>query len=171
MQTRFSSAAGLALLAGMVPAGPALAASGETANAAGAAAGKVIKPIVLSHTAGAALSFGTFTTGSGGRVDVSTSGVGSVTRTVAFVPGQSAPSADQFTLTGGKRQTFTIVTGNGSVTNGLNTMTFTTAPSSTSGSTSTTGTFSFTVGGKLTVAGGESGGLYSGTYSATVAYN
>ena len=33
------------------------------------------------------------------------------------------------------------------------------------------GSFSFTVGGKLTVAGGESGGQYTGTYTATVAYN
>jgi hypothetical protein len=171
MNIRIGSAAGLAILAGIVPGGPASAATGDTSSAAGRAAGKVISPIVLTHTAGATLSFGTFTTGTGGKVDVSTSGIGTVTRTVVFVPGLSVTSADQFTLTGGKRQTFSVVTTGGAVTNGLNTMTFTTTPSSTSGSTSTTGTFSFTVGGKLTVAGGESGGQYTGTYTATVAYN
>jgi hypothetical protein len=171
MNTHKHLAAGVTVLVGLVSATASYAASGNTSTTTGAAAGKVIKPIVLTHTAGAALSFGTFTTGTGGKVVVDTSGVGSVTKAVTFVPGVSVTAADQFTLTGEKRRTFTIATTSGSVTNGLNTMTFTTSPSSTSGSTSTTGTFSFTVGGKLTVAGGESGGHYTGSYNATVVYD
>ena len=171
MTHRIKLVTGLALVMGIAPATPAWAASAKPSSAAGAATSKVIKPIVLTHTPGAALSFGTFTTGTGGKVVVSTSGAGSVTKTVAFVPGVSVTSADQFTLTGGKQRTFTIATTGGSVTNGTNTMAFTTSPSSTSGSTTTTGSFSFTVGGKLTVAGGETGGHYTGSYTATVAYN
>jgi hypothetical protein len=70
MTTRIHSAAGLAVLAGIVPAGAASAASGATATAAGNTAGKVVIPIVLTHTAGAALSFGTFTNGTGGKLTV-----------------------------------------------------------------------------------------------------
>lgn len=171
MKTRNYTALGMAVLMGLIPGAAAQAASGTVSNAVGAATGKIIKPIVLTHTTGAALNFGTFAPGTGGKVVVTTSGAGSVTKDVTFVPGGSATSADQFTLTGGKKQNFSITTSGGSVTNGITSMPFTTSPSSTSGSTGTTGTFSFTVGGKLTVAGGETGGAYTGSYTATVAYD
>ncbi len=171
MHVHIQLGVGLVVMAGMANGVPAWAASANAAAAPGMATGKVVKPIVLTHSAGAALSFGTFTTGTGGKVVVTTGGIGSVTKAVAFVPGLAGTSADQFTLSGAKQRTFLIATTGGSVTNGIDTMPFTTAPSSTSGSTTTTGTFSFTVGGKLTVAGGESGGQYTGTYTATVAYN
>ncbi|MDR3437869.1 DUF4402 domain-containing protein [Telmatospirillum sp.] len=171
MKTHIYSVAGIAALMGLLPGAAAHAASGNVSTATGVAAGEVIKPIVLTHTTGAALSFGTFSPGTGGKVIVTTGGAGSVTKGVTFVPGISVTSADQFTLTGRAKQHFTIKTTGGAVTNGINSMPFTTSPSSTSGSTSTTGTFRFTVGGKLTVAGGEAGGHYTGSYTATVAYN
>jgi Domain of unknown function (DUF4402) len=52
----------------------------------------------------------------------------------------------------------------------LGTMTFTTSASAATGTLSAGGTASFTVGGILTVAGGETAGVYTGTYDATVTY-
>ena len=148
---------------------PAYAASGNTSTAAGTAQANVISPIVLAHTAGATLNFGSFTTGAGGSVVVTAAGVGSTTSDVGFVPG-STNAADQFSLTGDNSRNFGITTTGGTITNGSKTMNFTTAASATSGTTSATGTYSFTVGGTLTVTGTETPGSYTGTYNATVTY-
>ncbi|WP_248633926.1 DUF4402 domain-containing protein [Novosphingobium nitrogenifigens] len=149
--------------------GVALAASGNSSTAAGTATASVVAPIVLTHTSGAALNFGKFTVGAGGTVVVTSAGAGSVTSDVGFVPGSST-AADQFTLTGDSGRNFGITTTSGTLTNGTKTMSFTTAPSAASGTLSASGTYSFNVGGTLTVAGTETAGAYTGTYNATVAY-
>lgn len=159
----------LASAIALISATPAFAASGNTSNATGSATATIVEPIVLTHTSGAALGFGTFTTGTGGSVTVSSAGVGSVGGDVAFVPG-STNSADAFTVTGDAGRTFSITTGGGDVTDGTNNIPFTTSASAASG-TLTAGTASFTVGGTLTLAGTEPAGAYAGTYSATVTYN
>lgn len=148
----------------------AKAASGNTSTAAGTASATVVAPIVLTHTTGASLNFGKFTVGAGGTVVVNSTGTGSVTSDVGFVPGGSSTTADQFSLTGDNSRNFGISTTNGTITNGSKTMSFTTAPSATTGTTSATGTYSFTVGGTLTVTGTETPGAYTGTYNATVVY-
>ena len=153
----------------LISATPAFAASGNSSTADGSATATIVEPIVLTHTSGAALGFGRFTTGTGGSVTVSSAGVGSVGGDVAFVPG-STNSADAFTVTGDAGRSFSISTGSGTVTDGTTTISFTTTPSAVSG-TLTGGSASFTVGGELTLAGTEAAGAYAGTYSATVTYN
>lgn len=144
---------------------PAFAADGT-----GVATATVIAPIAITHDAGAALAFGSFTTGTGGTVAVTAAGVGSVTGDVTFVTG-SANSADAFTVAGDPGRSYSISTGAGSVSDGTNSMSFTTTPSATSASLDASGAGSFTVGGTLTVAGTEPAGNYTGSYTATVAYN
>ncbi|WP_353228566.1 DUF4402 domain-containing protein [Novosphingobium sp.] len=167
MNTRIFGVAATIAMLGTVSA--AHAATGNTSTAAGTASATIVAPIVLTHTAGASLNFGKFTTGTGGTVVVASSGTGSVTSDVGFVPG-SATTADQFSLTGDTSRAFGITTTNGTISNGSKTMSFTTAPSSASGTTTTSGTYSFSVGGTLTVVGTETAGSYTGTYNATVVY-
>ena len=154
----------------LASASPAFAASGNTSTASGSATATIVEPIVLTHTSGAALGFGRFTTGTGGSVTVSAAGVGSVGGDVAFVPG-STNSADAFSVTGDASRSFSISTGAGTVTDGTTSISFTTSPSAATGTLSTGGTATFTVGGQLTLAGTEAAGAYTGTYSATVTYN
>jgi hypothetical protein len=149
---------------------PAYAASGNTSTVTGSAQANVIAPIVLTHTSGATLNFGSFTTGTGGTVQVLPDGTGSTTVDVGFVPG-STEAADQFTVKGDVNRSFAISTSGGSVANGATTILFTTAASATTGLTSGTGTAAFSVGGTLSVVGTEGAGAYTGTYNATVTYN
>ena len=151
-------------------AAPAYAASGNTSTAAGSAVANVVAPIVLTHTSGTSLNFGSFTTGTGGTVVVGSDGAGSATGDVGFVP-SSTEAADQFTVKGDNNRNFSITTASGTVVNGATTIAFTTAPSAASGTTSATGTAAFSVGGTLTVIGTEAAGAYSGSYNATVAYD
>jgi hypothetical protein len=151
-------------------AAPAYAASGNTSTAAGTAQANVIAPIVLTHVSSASLNFGSFTTGTGGTVQVTPASVGSTSLDVAFVPG-STEAADQFTVKGDNSRNFAIATTSGTVSYNGTSIAFTTTPSAASGTTSTTGTASFTVGGTLTLVGTEAAGGYTGTYNATVTYN
>ena len=147
---------------------PAMAAPGDSATAQGAATAEVVAPITLTHKTGAALDFGTFTTGTnGGTVTVDLTGTGVADNDVTLIGG-SAEAADLFDVTGDANRSFAISTTAGSVTNGTDTMAFTTsAPAS---GTLASGTATFAVGGVLTVAGGESAGEYNGTYDVTVSY-
>lgn len=147
-----------------------MAAPGDTATAQGSATAEVVAPITLTHVATASLDFGTFTTGTaGGTVTVDTAGNGVAGGEVTLV-GASVEAADEFDVTGDASRTFTIATTAGSVTNGTDTMNFTTSAAA-GGTLDATGAANFFVGGELTVAGGESAGVYTGTYDVTVAYD
>lgn len=149
---------------------PAAAAPGDTSTAQGAATAEVVAPITLEHVNGAALNFGTFTTGdAGGTVAVDQAGAGTATGEVTLLGG-SVEAADAFTVAGDANRAFTIATAGGSVTNGTDTMNFTTS-AATSGALDASGAAAFSVGGTLSVAGGESAGTYAGSYNVTVAYN
>ena len=149
---------------------PAFAGSGNTSTATGTATATIVAPIVLTHTTGASLNFGRFTTGTGGSVTITAAGVGSVGTDVTFVPG-STTSADAFTVAGDGSRSFGISTTGGNVTSGATNLAFTTTPSATTATLTAGGTSSFTVGGTLTVSGTAAAGSYSGTYTATVTYN
>lgn len=148
---------------------PAAAAPGDTATTSGTATAEIVAPIAITHTTGAALDFGIMTAGTGGTVVVTTAGVGTPTGDVVLISG-SANSADAFSVTGDASRTFTIVTTDGSVTSGTNSMDFTTNAAAT-GTLSAAGAASFSVGGTLTVASGQAAGSYTGSYDATVTYN
>ena len=143
-------------------------AAGNTSTATGSASAIVVAPLTLTHTAGAALNFGKFTTGAG-TVVITPTGGQSATGGVNIVTGGS-PAADAFTVAGDSTRTFTIATTNSTVANGATTMAFTTTPSAATG-TLVAGAASFTVGGTLTAVGTEGAGTYTGTYSVTVTYN
>jgi len=149
---------------------PAYAASGNSSTATGSATALVVAPIVLTHTSTASLNFGSFTTGTGGSVVVTSAGASSVTGDVGLVPG-STNAADAFTVTGDNSRNFSIATTSGTITNGASSMGFTTTPSAAAGTTTSSGTAAFTVGGTLTVGTGLATGTYTGSYSATVAYD
>jgi len=143
-------------------------AAGNTSTASGSASATVVTPLTLTHTSGASLNFGKFTTGAG-TVVITAAGVQSATGAVNIVSG-GTPTADAFTVAGDTTRTFAISTTNSTVVNGSNTITFTTTPSAATGTLSA-GAASFTVGGTLTLLGTEPAGAYTGTYSATVTYN
>lgn len=149
---------------------PAAAAPGDTATTQGTANAEIVAPISITHTAGAALDFGTMTAGGGGTVVVTAAGAGSDTGDVTLLTG-STNSADAFTVAGDANRSFTIVTGAGTVTSGGNNMSFTTAPSAASDTLDGTGAASFTVGGTLTVGANQAAGSYTGSYDATVTYS
>ncbi len=148
----------------------AAAAPGDTSTAQGAATAEVVAPITLEHVSGAALNFGTFTTGdAGGTVVVDLAGVGTATGEVTLLAG-SVEAADAFNVSGDANRSFSITTAGGSVTNGSDSMNFNTS-ADTSGALDAAGAAAFSVGGTLTIAGGESAGTYTGSYDVTVAYN
>jgi len=143
-------------------------AAGNTSTATGSASAIVVAPLTLTHTTGAALNFGKFTTGAG-TVVITAAGAQSATGGVNIVTG-GAPAADAFKVAGDSNRTFTITTTNSTVANGAVTMAFTTTPSAATG-TLVAGAANFTVGGTLTAVGTEGPGTYSGSYSVTVTYN
>lgn len=171
IRERIFWAAGACLALLCMPAGEALAASGNKSTAVGRATATVVAPIVLTHSEDAALSFGRFTVSTGGTVVVTAAGAGSTTGRVSFVPGGTAVTADRFRVTGDKARSFSISTTGGTITNGSRTMAFTTTPSATTLVTGATGIAHFTVGGTLSATGNETAGYYTGSYHATVAYN
>ncbi len=151
--------------------GHALAASGESASAAGTTGATVVAPVRLVHTPGAVLNFGTMVVGTGGgNVIVTTTGIAVPIGAVTLVP-SGAASADQFTVTGDANRNFSVTTGAGYVYAGSSGMLIATTPSSSQATLSATGTGSFSVGGSLSVSNGIATGAYTGTYTVTVAYN
>jgi len=155
----------------LLAATPALAASGNTSTQPGSASAAVVAPVVLTHSAGSALSFGKFTAGTlGGTVVVTAAGAGSTTADVNFVPG-SAVTADSFTVTGDANRSISVAATGSSVSNGSVTAAFTTTPSAAAVTLSATGTAAIKVGGTLTVPGNLATGTYNGSYTVTVTYN
>jgi hypothetical protein len=131
----------------------------------GEATALVVSPITITHRVGSVLDFGAFAVASG-QVSVTAGGVGSTSGIVQL----GTVAADAFDVAGDANRSFSIVTTGGSVSNGTDTMAFSTA-SAASGTLDGTGNAAFTVGGTLTVGGTESAGTYTGSYDATVEYN
>lgn len=166
MQVRLITIVLLAWLPGV-----ASADSGNGEARTASANAQVVRPLVLSHWSGQVLRFGRFTVGaSGGTVTISPAGSGSVAGGVAFVAG-SVTSADRMIVQGDPNRLISITSGNGSVTNGSAAMGFTTVPSVPAGYIPLLGSGYFTVGGTLSVSGGQAPGSYSGSYPVVVAYN
>ena len=160
----------LVAAAGAALATPAVAAPGNSDSADGVATATVVSPISIEHDLGASLSFGTITAGdTGGTVVVTRGGAGSATGEVTLMP-DSVESADSFTVTGDANRDFGISATGGTVSDGTNTMNFTTNARA-NHTLDGTGTATFTVGGTLTVGGAQAPGAYTGTYSVTVTYN
>ncbi|NBC35364.1 DUF4402 domain-containing protein [Novosphingobium sp. FSY-8] len=161
--------------------GPAMAnvtaggGSGNTSTAAGSSTAEVVQPIRLVHAGRggvvSSLNFGKFTAGTGGTVTVVAlpAGGGSTGGDVSFVPG-SYVMPDSFYIVAGGNRVVGITTGNGSVTLGSNSMSFTTVPQFSTVTLPGHGVQSFVVGGTLTVPAAATPGVYRGTYNVTAAY-
>ncbi|NBC36885.1 DUF4402 domain-containing protein [Novosphingobium sp. FSY-8] len=162
-------------------------AGGNASARSGDATARVVSPVTLIHgriatglmaaasttqsVASATLSFGKFTTGSGGgHVTVSTGSSGSVAGDVQFVS-DSSVSADVFSITGDAQRAYTVATTSGTVTYGNYSMSFTTTPSKSAGTLNILGRDTFTVGGTLEVPAQIAPGVYSGSYAALLTYN
>lgn len=154
---------------------PAVAAPGDTAEATGQATAEIVAPITITNT-GSGLNFGTIAVeaATGGTIAVAFDG--SATEGGAggagLVPGGTATSADQFTVTGESGLLYSIVI-DPSVTLSGGTGPDMTASLLAESSGGTIGGASdvFAVGGTLTVPAGQGGGLYTGTYTVTASYD
>ncbi len=148
---------------------PAYAAPGNTDTDQGVATAEVVAPITITHDAGASLNFGKFTAGNGGTVVVTRAGNGSNTGDVNLLS-DSVESADSFTVTGDASRTFVVSTTDSTVSDGTNTMAFTTNAAR-NHTLDAAGSATFSVGGTLTVPDGAPAGVYTGSYDATATYN
>lgn len=125
---------------------------------------------------GAALSFGAFTAGSGGTIQISSGGGRSKTGGVLLVTQGGSPAAAQFTVTGTPNAVFTIsLPVDGTVLlsdGGGNTMALNSFVSSPNGVGTLSGGGSqlINVGASLTVSNQQVSGAYSGSFSVTVNY-
>ena len=148
---------------------PAAAAPGDTATETVDARAQIVAPLSVTHT-GTALEFGIIVpdSASAGSVSVSTAGVRSVSGVVGL--SGTTPSADAFRVDGEVGRSFSFSTTGGSLSNGTDSMSFSTTPSASSGTIAAGGT-SFSVGGTLAVAAAQPAGNYTGSYTATATYN
>jgi hypothetical protein len=156
-----------------------------SATVTGTSAGaKLIKPLTLTQTS--PLHFGTINvlTGAGGTVKLPSN---STTRVFSAGVSEStvAPNATNaaYNVTGTKNVTYALglpesitvtetITGSATMTIDSLTARFNGAGTDAVTSTlSATGTDSFTVGGTLTIAPSQEGGIYAGTFNVTIDYN
>jgi hypothetical protein len=146
-----------------------------TANAATTASATAQANILAAldiQSDGSKLDFGTIAYNGAGTVTVDSAG----TRTCsAQLVCSGTTSAAGFNVTGGADQNVGVTLSSNSIniSNGTDTMLvnqFTSNLASWVGNLGGGGAFSFAVGGKLHVAGTESSGLYTGTFSVSVAY-
>lgn len=147
-----------------------LAASGNASARNGTATAQAVTPLVLAHTAGRSISFGRFTVGSAGTVIVPVAGAASTTGGVTFVAG-STTSQDRFAATGDRNRAISITSSSGILRSGTNSMAFTTFPMAPTSTIAGNGSRTITVGGTLSVTGGQAPGVYTGSYVVSVTYN
>jgi hypothetical protein len=170
----------LALIASFAMVAAAVSAPSLADSTSAVASANVMTPIKIVQAAD--LVFGKFAvnSGAGGTVTVSTSGVRSGSG--MYLPSGDTTTAARFTITGEPDTSFSIDLGGAGTTlnKGGDSMTLTYATDLTGGNatsgtiptgTLTSGTQTLYVGGTLTVSGTQVAGAYTGTVSATVAYN
>ena len=164
------------LVLAMAGAGSAIAANNTTAIASGT----VVTP--LDITTASDLAFGSFAVSAAGSVTVTPGGVRSVGGGVTAIASTTS-SAAKFDVVGTAGMNYALTLdapATLTTAGGVNSMPFA-AVSDTSASAITSGTVaggtltgggqSIYVGGVLTVAANQAPGAYSGTITATVAYN
>jgi hypothetical protein len=155
----------------------AISPSAFAATTQASSSGTVVAPIAITKAAD--MAFGSFAAASGGSVIVSTSGIRTFGGGVLAMGG--TPAAAKFDVTGEGTATYTIsVVGDATLISGADTMAFEvytdlTGANATTGTVAlgalTAGAQSIVVGGKLTVAGAQPTGTYTGNITATVEYN
>lgn len=126
-----------------------------------------------------ALSFGSFTAGTGGTVTVSAAGARSKSGGVILVSQGGVAAAAQFTVSGTPSATFTItlpadgtvfLSDGASGSMALNSFTSNPPNTASAGLLSGGGTANVSVGATLTVGNAQTPGNYSGSFTVTVNY-
>ncbi len=143
------------------------AASSYAITVTGNASAVIRRNIAATETQ--TMNFGTISSGAtAGTVTLSPAGV----RTSALsYYGTSRPGI--FNITGEPSTPLTISFGNGTLSNGANTMTlsnFTTSTTPASSTTDSSGNLTLNVGADLAVAANQASGNYTGTYTVTISY-
>jgi hypothetical protein len=132
-----------------------------------------------SLTNTAALSFGSFTAGTGGTITVNAAGARAKTGSVILVNQGGAAAAAQFTVSGTPGASFTItlpvdgtvfLSNGGSGSMALNGFTSNPPTTASAGLLSGGGTATISIGATLTVSNAQTPGSYSGNFSVTVNY-
>ena len=174
----------IALVSILVSAAIALSGGANAASVTAAATATVVAPITIAKITD--LNFGSFyPSGTSGTVDVNTNGARIVTGGVLAAASGATPTAAKFDVTGAASATYTIGYTSAvtltSVTPGNVPMALTQISDLSGGGAATTlvatGTLSaggiqtIFIGGNLAVAANQGAGVYTGTISATVAYN
>ena len=147
-----------------------------------AAAAKIVTPIAISETS--SLHFGTMAVlaGQGGTCVLSTAGDRTATGGVNLSIQTPSASNAAYNVSGAVNTTYaitlpasiTVSESGSSATMSINSLKARTASAAQDGLTGTlsgSGSDSFTIGGTLNVAAGQTTGLYQGTFDVTVAYN
>lgn len=115
------------------------------------------------------MNFGTIST-SGTAATVTLSPAGARTSTLSYY---GTSKAGIFTITGEPSTPLTVSFGNGTLSNGANTMAlsnFTTSTTPGSSTTDSSGNLTLNVGADLAVAANQASGTYTGTYTVTISY-
>lgn len=159
-------------------ASPAFAQS--SASTTGTGSITIIRPITITKTAD--LAFGTVVrpgTGSGTAV-VSAAGARTVTGGVVGLASGATPAAAAFTVAGEGGQSISVtIPTTFSMINGSDTLVVTTSNNLAGSASAQTlsnalgsaGTLAFAVGGSVPITSTTTGGLYSGTFTVSAAYN
>ena len=164
------------LLAGIVPGQGALASSASTSVAGGTVGAQITAPLTLSAVN--SMQFGSFVQPTAsGTVVMTPQGTITTTGGMAGLTAIAQPvarGAAGFKVTGAAGMNF-ILTGVAQVTlaKGAARMTlgqFTTDSFLSAGTVGTSGTYTFNIGGTLSVTAGQATGTYTGTFPITVTY-
>ena len=143
------------------------AASSYAITVTGNASAVIRRNIAATETQ--TMNFGTISSGAtAGTVTLSPAGVR--TSTLSYY-GTSRPGI--FSITGEPSTPLTVSFGNGTLSNGANTMTlsnFTTSTTPASSTTDSSGNLTLNVGADLAVAANQASGNYTGTYTVTISY-
>lgn len=145
-----------------------------------AAAARIVTPISITETS--SLHFGTMAISAGAPGTCVLSTQGARTQTGGVNLSVQAPTASNaaYNVSGAVNTTYgitlpatiTVTTGTANMTiSSLLARTASAAANGLTGTLSASGTDNFTVGGTLSVAAGQSTGVYTGTFDVTVAYN
>ena len=154
----------------------------QAADGTGTANATVVRPITISASS-PHLRFGSFSTSAAGQtVAIATNGARTVTGALGVGTTQNAFGAASFTVGGEGALTYAITlptttditTGTGLAAETMAVSGFVSNPSGTgtlSGSAGAAGTQTLLVGATITTVASQVAGVYSGTFTVTVAYN
>ena len=172
----------VAMASAMVLGGVGMVGNAQAADGAGTANATVVRPITITSSS-PHLRFGSFSTSAAGQtVAIGTDGERTLVGALGIGTGQNAFGAASFTVGGEGALTYAITlptttnitTGTASAPETMEVSAFSSNPSGTgllSGTAGTLGSQTLQVGATITSVASQTSGIYSGSFTVTVAYN